>query len=41
MLIDCASNNKNLKDNQQIIWFVFILFTHIVGAVLYFLFAKN
>jgi uncharacterized membrane protein len=35
MLLDCALN-KGLKDRAKIIWMLCILFTHWVGALIYF-----
>ena len=35
MLVDCLLN-KSLRDTQQVLWFLLILFTHIPGAIVYF-----
>jgi hypothetical protein len=35
MLIDCATN-KTLRDNQKIGWIIAILFTHLIGAIIYY-----
>ena|SRR2546421_726806 len=35
MLIDCATN-KTLRDNQKIGWILAILFTHLIGAIIYY-----
>jgi len=35
MLIDCVTN-KTLRDNQKIGWIIIILFTHLLGAIIYY-----
>ena len=35
MLIDCATN-KTLRDNQKIGWIIVIVFTHLLGAIIYY-----
>ena len=40
MLVDC-SLNKSLKGTQKVLWFLFILFTHIIGAILYALIRRS
>ncbi len=35
MLIDCATN-KTLRDNQKIGWIIAIVFTHLLGAIIYY-----
>lgn len=35
MLIDCATN-KTLRDNQKIGWIIAIVFTHLIGAIIYY-----
>jgi hypothetical protein len=35
MLIDCATN-KTLRDNQKIGWIIAIVFTHLLGALIYY-----
>ncbi len=40
MLIDCLLN-KTLHNSQKILWVLLILFTHIFGAVFYFLYKRT
>lgn len=40
MLVDCCLN-KSLKGIQKVFWFLFILFTHIIGAILYALIGRS
>ncbi len=35
MLVDCLTK-KRLPDNEKLIWVVVLLFTHLLGAILYF-----
>ena len=35
MLIDCATKERN-DGNQKIVWILIILFTHLIGAAIYF-----
>jgi len=35
MLVDCATKERN-QDNEKIVWILIILFTHFIGALLYF-----
>ncbi|HEV2653696.1 MAG TPA: PLD nuclease N-terminal domain-containing protein, partial [Ktedonobacteraceae bacterium] len=35
MVVDCAMN-KRLSDMQKALWIVLILFTHFIGALIYF-----
>jgi len=35
MLIDCAMNEPS-EGNDKVIWVIIIIFTHIIGAMLYF-----
>lgn len=35
MLVDCAMNESS-KGNDKIVWVVIILFTHFIGALIYF-----
>lgn len=35
MLIDCATHERNSTD--KLIWILIILFTHVLGALIYFL----
>lgn len=39
MLIDCLSNTS-LRGTQKVLWLLFILFTHILGAIVYFFFGR-
>ncbi len=39
MLIDCLSN-RSLRGGQKVLWLLFILFTHILGAIVYFFFGR-
>jgi hypothetical protein len=34
MIVDCATKDK---DPERVIWIIVIVFTHFIGAVLYFL----
>lgn len=40
MLVDCVMNKK-ITDNEKIVWVLVILFTHLVGALLYLIFARS
>ena len=40
MLIDCAIN-KGISDSRRLIWILVIIFTHLLGAFLYFLFGRS
>ena len=35
MLIDCATRESN-EGNERIIWILILLFTHVIGAVVYY-----
>lgn len=35
MLIDCAANEQS-EGNDKIVWILVILFTHLLGALIYF-----
>jgi glucan phosphoethanolaminetransferase (alkaline phosphatase superfamily) len=35
MVIDCATNKK-LRDDQKVIWLLVIIFTHLIGAIIYY-----
>jgi hypothetical protein len=35
MLVDCL-NNRNLSGSQRCCWGLFILFTHLIGAIVYY-----
>jgi hypothetical protein len=39
MLIDCATNEPS-QGNDKLVWIVIILFTHFVGAGIYFFFRR-
>jgi hypothetical protein len=36
MLIDCASNEPS-EGNDKIVWILVLVFTHLIGAILYFI----
>jgi Phospholipase_D-nuclease N-terminal len=40
MLVDCRYN-KYLNGTQKVLWFLLILFTHIIGAILYALLGRS
>ena len=40
MLIDCAKRNFK-KDNDKIIWVLIIIFTGIIGAIIYYFVIKK
>lgn len=40
MLIDCI-RNKGLTGGSKLLWFLFILFTHTVGAFIYLIFGRS
>jgi type VI protein secretion system component VasK len=35
MLVDCGTN-KRISDSQRIVWLLVIIFTHLLGALIYF-----
>lgn len=39
MLIDCAKNN-GIEGTEKVIWIVLIVFTHWLGALIYFFVAR-
>ena len=39
MLVDCAMNESS-NGNDKIVWVIIILFTHVLGALLYFAFRR-
>ena len=39
MLVDCAMNPR-LSDTEKIVWVLIVLFTHFIGAVVYFFVAR-
>ena len=40
MLVDCLTK-KRLPDTEKLIWVVVLLFTHILGAILYFVLVRS
>ena len=40
MLIDCATN-KSLDGTLKIVWILVILFTHLIGALIYFFVGRS
>tara|TARA_Y100000310_G_C20003940_1_gene499836 strand:- start:21 stop:287 length:267 start_codon:yes stop_codon:yes gene_type:complete len=40
MLIDCLKRNFK-KDNEKLIWVLVLIFTHIIGAAIYFFLIKS
>jgi hypothetical protein len=38
MLVDCAMNESG--DGDKLVWIIIIVFTHFIGAVVYFLFRR-
>ena len=40
MLVDCAQNETS-ENSQKIVWILVIIFTHVLGAILYFLIRKQ
>ena len=40
MLVD-AITNKSLKDNDKLIWVLVVVFTHFIGALIYFFVARS
>ena len=40
MLVDCVTN-KTLRDNQKIGWIIVILFTHLLGAIIYYFVVRS
>jgi Phospholipase_D-nuclease N-terminal len=40
MLVDCAIN-KRISDSRKLIWILVILFTHWLGAILYFFLGRS
>ena len=36
MIVDCATNEPS-NNNDKIVWILVIVFTHILGALIYFL----
>ena len=40
MLVDCLTNQR-LGDTEKIIWVLVLLFSHVIGATLYFFIARG
>jgi len=40
MLVDCVKN-KSLSRTRKIVWFLVIFFTHLIGAIAYFIFGRS
>jgi len=40
MLIHCIKNPA-LNDTQKIVWVLVILFTHLIGALIYYILVRN
>jgi hypothetical protein len=40
MLIDCITNPR-LQDTEKIVWVLVIVFTHIIGALIYFFIGRE
>ncbi|RNI12071.1 PLDc_N domain-containing protein [Methanohalophilus sp. RSK] len=40
MLIDCITKETD-RSNERLIWVIVIVFTHLLGAILYFILRKN
>jgi hypothetical protein len=40
MLIDCIMN-KSISDRQKIAWIIVLIFTHLIGALLYLCFGRS
>ncbi|ADE36348.1 MAG: PLDc N-terminal domain-containing protein [Methanohalophilus sp.] len=40
MLIDCITKETD-RSNERLIWIIVIVFTHLLGAILYFILRKN
>jgi len=40
MLIDCLFN-KSLRGTQKVLWLLLILFTHIIGAIVYIIIGRS
>ena len=35
MLVDCVTNPR-LRDMEKVVWILVIIFTHIIGAIIYY-----
>jgi hypothetical protein len=40
MLIDCITKETD-RSNERLVWIIVIVFTHLLGAILYFILRKN
>jgi len=40
MLIDCITKETD-RSNERLLWIIVIVFTHLLGAILYFILRKN
>ena len=40
MLVDCAKN-KSLASSHKLLWFLVIFFTHLIGALAYFIIGRS
>jgi Na+-driven multidrug efflux pump len=40
MLIDCATNEAD-HGNNKVVWIIIIVFAHIVGAIIYWIFRRD
>ncbi|MBA2396248.1 MAG: PLDc N-terminal domain-containing protein [Ktedonobacteraceae bacterium] len=40
MLVDCATN-KRISSSQKLLWILAIVFTHLLGAILYFFLGRS
>lgn len=40
MLVDCAKRNFK-KDNDKVVWILILVFTGIIGAIIYYFVVKN
>jgi Phospholipase_D-nuclease N-terminal len=40
MLVDCITNPR-LRDTEKVIWVLVIIFTHIIGALIYFFVGRD
>ena len=39
MIVDCA-NNEPVENNQRTIWIIVIIFTFVIGAIIYYITRK-
>ncbi|HZS44045.1 MAG TPA: PLDc N-terminal domain-containing protein [Blastocatellia bacterium] len=40
MLIDCVTNN-HIKDNEKLLWVIVLVFSHLIGSILYFFIVRQ